>query len=199
MYGRTPRGGVLLRLPTALTGGHRWSRTDRLPGRGRSAISDLHVVVKPTGHPFRVTASHEARLPQQFETPADATLLEHPRMFKEATGLKVSYKSGDGAFARLTITHRETLVAREWSEERRAAFQGGLRLTFSSQSDWFTTSTTQGYTRAPSHLHATGQVARNHGLKYISICTAGLAGPLVIDETIKGVTFGMSESAFAQP
>ncbi len=63
------------------------------------------------------------------------------------------------------------LVARERSEERRPAFlkdlapylQHPVRLVFLDESGFYT-SMTRGYARAPSHLRAGGQVARNHGL-----------------------------------
>jgi len=42
----------------------------------------------------------------------------------------------------------------------------------------FNTAMTRGYARAPSHLRAVGQVARNHGLNYTLICAVSLAGPL---------------------
>ena len=56
----------------------------------------------------------------------------------------------------------------------------------------FNTSMTRGYARAPSHLRAVGQVARNHGLNYTLICAVSLAGPLaplVIDGAMNGITF----------
>ena len=56
----------------------------------------------------------------------------------------------------------------------------------------FNTAMTRGYARAPSHLRAIGQVARNHGVNYTLICAMSLAGPvapLVIDGAKNGVTF----------
>ncbi len=80
---------------------------------------------------------------------------------------------------------KKTLVARERSEERRSAFLNDLapylqqpeRLVFLDESG-FNTAMTRGYARAPSHLRALGQVARNHGLNYTLICAVSLAGPL---------------------
>ena len=67
----------------------------------------LNVIGKPTGRPFRVTEAHEAQLLKQLETHADATLVEHARMLEAATGLNVSFKTVDRAFARLKITHKK--------------------------------------------------------------------------------------------
>ena len=56
----------------------------------------------------------------------------------------------------------------------------------------FNTSMTRGYARAPSHLRAVGQVARNHGLNQTLICGLRLAGPvapLVIPGAVNGGTF----------
>ena len=67
----------------------------------------LHVIGKPTGRPFRVTAVHEAQLLKQLEAHGDATLVEHAGMLEAATGLKVSFKTVDRAFTRLKITHKK--------------------------------------------------------------------------------------------
>lgn len=94
---------------------------------------------------------------------------------------------------------KKTLVARERSEERRTAFLNDLapylqqpeRLVFLDESG-FNTAMTRGYARAPSHLRAVGQVARNHGLNYTLICAVSLAGPLaplVIDGPLNGEVF----------
>ena len=67
----------------------------------------LHVIGKPSGRPFRVTAVHEAQLLKQLGEHGDATLVEHAGMFEAATGLKVSFKTVDRAFTRLKITHKK--------------------------------------------------------------------------------------------
>ena len=67
----------------------------------------LDVVGKLTGRPFRLTALHEAQLLNQLEEHGDATLVEHASMLEAATGLKVSFKTVDRAFARLNITHKK--------------------------------------------------------------------------------------------
>ena len=67
----------------------------------------LDVVGKPTGRPFRLTTVHEAQLLNQLEEHGDATLVEHASMLEAATGLKVSFKTVDRAFARLKITHKK--------------------------------------------------------------------------------------------
>ena len=67
----------------------------------------LHVVVKPTGRPFQLTAVHEAQLLKQLEEHGDATLIEHAGMLEAATGLKVHYKTVDRAFTRLQITYKK--------------------------------------------------------------------------------------------
>ena len=67
----------------------------------------LHVVAKPTGRPFQLTALHEAQLLKQLEEHGDATLVEHAGMLEAATGLKVHYKTVDRAFARLQITYKK--------------------------------------------------------------------------------------------
>ena len=69
--------------------------------RKQHQSGQLHIVRKPTGRPFRVTAVHEAQLLKQLETHADATLVEHAALLEAATGLRVSYKSVDRAFTRL--------------------------------------------------------------------------------------------------
>jgi len=143
-------------------------------------------------------------------------------MLEAATGLKVSFKSVDRAFARLSITHQKTLVARERSEERRAAFLNELspylehlqRLVFLDESG-FNTSMTRRYARAPSHLlgqnsaddhawplRAIGQVARNHGLNSTLICAVSLArplAPLVIEGAMNGATFAWYVREFLCP
>ncbi|WP_407541663.1 IS630 family transposase (plasmid) [Deinococcus radiomollis] len=159
----------------------------------RHRQGQLHVVGKPTGRPFRLTTVHEAHLLEQLKTHGDATLLE------AATGLKVSLWTVDRAFRRLKITHKKTLVARERREERRAAFLNDLapylqtpsQMVFLDESG-FNTAMTRGYARAPSHLRAVGQVARNHGLNQTLICGLRLAGPLaplVIPGAVNGETF----------
>ena len=70
-------------------------------------LGQLHVVAKPTGRPFQLTALHEAQLLKQLETHGDATLVEHANMLEAATGLKVSAKTVDRAFARLRITYKK--------------------------------------------------------------------------------------------
>ena len=70
-------------------------------------LGQLHVVAKPTGRPFQLTALHEAQLLKQLETHGDATLVEHACMLEAATGLKVSAKTVDRAFARLHITYKK--------------------------------------------------------------------------------------------
>ena len=70
-------------------------------------LGQLHVVGKPTGRPFRLTAEHEAQLLEQLKTHNDATLLEHAGMLEAATGLKVSLWTVDRAFKRLKITHKK--------------------------------------------------------------------------------------------
>ena len=70
-------------------------------------LGQLHVVAKPTGRPFQLTALHEAQLLEQLEEHGDATLVEHAGMLEVATGLKVSYKTVDRAFARLQITYKK--------------------------------------------------------------------------------------------
>ena len=67
----------------------------------------LDVVGKPTGRPFRLTTVHEVQLLNQLEEHGDATLVEHARMLEAATGLKVSFKTVDRAFARLKITYKK--------------------------------------------------------------------------------------------
>lgn len=65
------------------------------------------------------------------------------------------------------------------------------RLVFLDESG-FNMAMTRGYARAPSHLRAVGQVARNHGLNYTLICAVSLAGPsapLVIDGALNGDVF----------
>jgi len=42
-------------------------------------MGQLHVVAKPTGRPFQLTALHEAQLLKQLEAHSDATLFEHAR------------------------------------------------------------------------------------------------------------------------
>jgi len=70
-------------------------------------MGQLHVVAKPTGRPFQLTALHEAQLLKQLEAHSDATLFEHASMLEAATGLKVSAKTVDRAFARLNITYKK--------------------------------------------------------------------------------------------
>ena len=56
----------------------------------------------------------------------------------------------------------------------------------------FNTAMTRLYSRAPSHLRAVGQVARNHGLNQTLICGLRLAGPvapLVIPGAVNGDIF----------
>lgn len=162
-------------------------------------LGQLHVVAKPTGRPFQLTAVHETQLLKQLEAHGDATLVEHARMLEEATGLKVSFKTVDRAFARLHITYKKTLVARERREERRLAFlnelapylQAPTQLVFLDESG-FNTAMTRLYARARSNLRAVGQVARNHGLNQTLICGLRLAGPLaplVIPGAVNGDTF----------
>lgn len=73
----------------------------------RHRLGQLAVVGKPTGRPPRLTAVHEAQLLKQLDTHADATLVEHARMLEDTTGLKVSSKTVDRAFARLKISHKK--------------------------------------------------------------------------------------------
>jgi len=70
-------------------------------------LGQLHVVAKPTGRPFQLTAVHEAQLLKQLEEHGDATLVEHADMLEAATGLKVHYKTVDRAFTRLQITYKK--------------------------------------------------------------------------------------------
>ena len=71
------------------------------------------------------------------------------------------------------------------SEERRTTFLNDLapflevpsQLVFLDESG-FNTAMTRLYSRAPSHLCAVGQVARNHGLNQTLICGLRLAGPV---------------------
>ena len=70
-------------------------------------LGQLHVVAKPTGRPFQLTAVHEAQLLKQLEAHGDATLVEHARMLEEATGLNVSFKTVDRAFKRMQITYKK--------------------------------------------------------------------------------------------
>ena len=80
-------------------------------------------------------------------------------MLEAATGLKVHYKTFDRAFARLKITCKKTLVARERREERRLAFLNGPApclqapsgLIFLDESG-FNTAMTRLYAHVPSHL-----------------------------------------------
>ena len=106
------------RIVAAVEGGMRVKEVARLftvslmtvyTYRKQHQLGQLHVVGKPTGRPFRVTAVHEAQLLKQLETHADATLNEHAAMLEAATGLKVSYKSVDRAFTRLKITHKKNV------------------------------------------------------------------------------------------
>ena len=73
-------------------------------------LGQLHVVAKPTGRPFQLTAVHEAQLLKQLEAHGDATLVEHARMLETATGLKVSFKTVDRAFKRLQFTYKKTMT-----------------------------------------------------------------------------------------
>ena len=70
-------------------------------------LGQLHVVAKPTGRPFQLTALHEAQLLKQLDEHGDATLVEHAGMLEAATGLKVHDKTVDRAFARLQITYKK--------------------------------------------------------------------------------------------
>jgi len=120
-------------------------------------------------------------------------------MLEVATGLKVSSKTVDRAFARLQITSKKILVARERCVERRLAFlnelapylQAATQLIFLDESG-FHTAMARLYARAPSHLRAVSQVARNHGLNQTLSCGLRLAGPvtgLVIPGAVNGDTF----------
>lgn len=70
-------------------------------------LGTLALTPVSPGRPPRLTDVHEAQLLQQLDTHADATLLEHARLLEDATGLRVSFKTVDRAFARMKITHKK--------------------------------------------------------------------------------------------
>lgn len=73
----------------------------------KQCLGTLQLTPISPGRPPLLTAVHETQLLKQVETHPHATLVEHARMLESATGLKVSFKSVDRAFARLNITHKK--------------------------------------------------------------------------------------------
>jgi DDE superfamily endonuclease len=104
-----------------------------------------------------------------------------------------------GRFSGTKSPITKTLVARERSEERRAAFLNDLapylnepqRLVFVDESG-FNTAMTRSYARAPSHLRAVDGVPRNHGRNDTLVCAVSLVGPLaplVLDGPMTALVF----------